>query len=65
MAKWGEHAAPRCPVCGRRVRIKPGTRRDVTPLWQCREGVITHPDDCEWTNGMLAVGLAEGDDNAD
>jgi hypothetical protein len=61
MAKAGEHAAPRCPICGRSVRLKPGTNRyTVTPLWQCKQGTIEHPEQgCEWTNAMLQMLLEE------
>ena len=61
MAKFGEHAAPRCPVCGHRVRVKLGTKRTTpTPLFQCPAGAETHPEDgFEWTPAMLAMLAAE------
>ncbi len=64
MAKAGERAAPRCPVCGKRVRVKPGTKPTTpTPLWQCRHGITAHPEQgYEWTNAMLQMLLAEAEE---
>jgi hypothetical protein len=58
MAKAGEHAGPSCPRCGRRLRMKPGTKR-TTPgeslRFQCRNCFGTHPDACEWHPAMVAM----------
>ncbi len=57
MAKAGERAAPNCPRCGKRLRIKPGTTR-FTPgeklRFQCKSCLATHPNACEWHPAMLA-----------
>lgn len=67
MAKAGERAGPRCPVCGKRVRIKPGTKPwTETPLWQCKDGATVHPEEgYEWTNGMLQMLLEEKGEEVD
>ncbi len=49
---------PRCPVCGARLRVKPGERNRLAPapLWQCKAGVTNHPaEGFEWTNATVQL----------
>ena len=54
---------PRCPICGKPVRVKPQPRTVPQQLWQCKEGLTTHPEECEWTNPMLQLALDEQEED--
>lgn len=64
----GENKLPKCPRCGGRLRVRPGTKRtdrSETLRFQCRtcleSGQFT-PEDCEWHPvGLALLEMTEGD----